>query len=257
MRKLKNIVAMVSALTCSLLCACLIVGCGNNEDDSKHIKHTWSVTYTDDGLQHFQTCVGCDEKKYSDHDYANGNCVCGKENPDSAPATPSKIVDVDGASIDGNKIFMLVDHSVDSVSLSDKVICSAGSVWRLYYDKLGQIEIPTKIAATMSGELVNGNNIFYIVVSSQNGTQTSLYELTVHRSHAVNINFYNADSLIKTDTVYTGSEYTVSYVPDIGGYSFNYWISDDGSKADDNFIVWNDFCFYADKTAKQYTAILD
>lgn len=70
------------------------------------------------------------------------------------------IVSVDGASIDGTNIFMLVEPSADSVSLSSKVICSDDSTWKLYYDKLGQVEIPTKIAAGQSGVTENGNNIF-------------------------------------------------------------------------------------------------
>jgi len=209
MRKLKNLLVVISILICSLICACLIIGCSN------------------------------------------------KENSGSTPIIYTEILSVDGAEINDNEIFMFVDQSVDSVTLADKVICSSESVWRLYYDKLGQIEIPTKIAAGLSGVLSNGDNFFYIVVTSLNGTQTSLYELTVHRSYAVNINFYNANSLLKTDTVYTGHDYTVNYTPNIDGYNFNYWKSDNGSKFDGNFTVWNNVSLYVDKTAKQYIASLD
>ncbi len=239
---------------------CVIVGCSNNEyknNTPTHTNHNWSITYTDGGDQHYQTCDGCDEIKYSDHDYTNGNCVCGKENPNSVPDVSAKVLKVDGASIDGNNIFMLVDHSVDSVSLADKVICSSNNVWRLYYDKLGQTEIPTKIATSISGELIKGNNIFYLVVTSQNGAQTNLYELIVHRSYAVNINFYNDDSIIKTDTAFTGYDYTVSYTPNIDGYTFNYWNSENGNKANDKFTIYGEVSFYANKTAKQYTASFD
>ncbi|MCI8413244.1 MAG: leucine-rich repeat protein [Clostridia bacterium] len=209
MRKLKNLLVVISILICSLICACLIIGCSN------------------------------------------------KENSGSTPIIYTEILSVDGAEINDNEIFMFVDQSVDSVTLADKVICSSESVWRLYYDKLGQIEIPTKIAAGLSGVLSNGDNFFYIVVTSLNGTQTSLYELTVHRSYAVNINFYNANSLLKSDTVYTGHDYTVNYTPNIDGYNFNYWKSDNGSKFDGNFTVWNNVSLYVDKTAKQYIASLD
>ena len=46
------------------------------------------------------------------------------------------ILSVDGASIEGNSIFMLVNNTTDAVSLSNKVVCSSDSIWRLYYDRL-------------------------------------------------------------------------------------------------------------------------
>jgi uncharacterized repeat protein (TIGR02543 family) len=115
------------------------------------------------------------------------------------------IISIDGASIDEKKmsVFMLVDSDTDSVSLSNKIVCSSDSVWRLYYDKLGQTEIPTKIAAGKSGELSNGDNVFYIVVTSSNGSQVNVYELTVHRSYRVSVSYFsNKNALLKQELVY-------------------------------------------------------
>ena len=148
---------------------------------------------------------------------------------------------------------MLVDSSVDAVSLSNKVVCSADSVWRLYYDRLGQTEIPTKMAAGLTGSLANGDNTFYIVVTSQDGTQTNLYELTVHRSYAVNVGYYNGDTLLKSESVYTGSTFTANYTPSIKGYIFNGWKNESGA-AVTSFIVWSATGIYVDKTAQQYKA---
>lgn len=255
MHKLKNLVTVISVVVCFLLCSFLIVGCSNNEDKNNtpaHTEHNWSITYTDDGEQHYQTCDGCNEKKYSNHDYTNGKCVCGKENPNSVQAPSAKVLNVDGASIDGNKIFMLVERSVDSVSLSDKVLCSPDSVWKLYYDKIGQIEIPTKMATGLNGELLNGNNIFYIVVTSQNGEQTSLYELTVHRIYAANVNYYDGDNILKSEQVLTGNTYMVNYIPSIPGYTFDGWKSENGDKVESKFTVWRDLSLYANKIANDY-----
>ncbi|MDE6059528.1 MAG: InlB B-repeat-containing protein [Clostridia bacterium] len=163
------------------------------------------------------------------------------------------ILSVDGASIEGNNIFMLVDHTTDAVSLSNKVVCSSDSVWRLYYDRLGQTEIPTKMAAGLSGYLANGNNVFYMVVTSQDGVQTNLYELTVHRSYAVSVSYYNGFALMDTETVYTGSTFTANYNPTITGYTFNGWKDADGV-AVTSFTVWGSTSLYANKTAKSYTA---
>lgn len=168
------------------------------------------------------------------------------------------IISIDGASIDEKamSIFMLVDKNTESVSLSNKVVCSSDSVWKLYYDKLGQTEIPTKIAASKTGELNNGDNVFYIVVTSFSGSQVNVYELTVHRSHSVTVSYFdNKDILIKTDTAYTGYEYTVNYTPNISGYTFNYWKK--GNSKVTEFTTYEAVKLYADCTANTYTATLN
>ncbi|MBQ8295548.1 MAG: InlB B-repeat-containing protein, partial [Clostridia bacterium] len=160
------------------------------------------------------------------------------------------ILSVDGASIDGLKIFMFVDKDTDSVSLASKVVCSDDSVWKLYYDKLGQTEIPTKIAADISGELLDGDNVFYIVVTSQDGVHVNVYELNVYRSYAIDVCYYDGDNLLKTVTAYTGYEFMPNYTPTITGYTFNDW----------NYtpeILWDDLELYADKTANTYTVTYD
>lgn len=165
------------------------------------------------------------------------------------------VLSVDGASIDGINIFMLVDHSTDSVSLANKVVCSDDSVWRLYYDRMGQTEIPTKIAAGLSGVLTNGDNVFYIVVTSQNGAQVNVYELTVHRSYQVTVSYYDSDALLETETTYTGESFTASYSPNIIGYIFNGW-KDKNGKAFTSDVLCEVTHLYADKTARTYTATL-
>lgn len=61
-------------------------------------------------------------------------------------AAVPKITQVEGATITGTDIFMLVDHMTDSVALLNKITVSSGR-WDLYSDILGQNRIPTKIAA--------------------------------------------------------------------------------------------------------------
>ncbi len=161
-----------------------------------------------------------------------------------------KILSVENATMDGDKIFMLVNHSTEVVSLSSKVVCSDDSTWKLYYDKLGQTEIPTKIASSAYGELDDGDNIFYMVATSQDGTQVNVYELNVYRSYAVAVNFYDGTEFLKTETAYTGYEYTTSYTPNITGYTFNDW----------NYtprVLWDSLNLYADTTANTYTVTYD
>ena len=93
-RKLLIIVFVV--ITC-IACAFGFTACGNGEEDNPtHAVHKWSSTYTDVGDRHYQTCSGCYDWKYSDHDYgADGVCVCGKRKPETPPAT----VDVIGVTM--------------------------------------------------------------------------------------------------------------------------------------------------------------
>lgn len=159
------------------------------------------------------------------------------------------IVSADGATIDETSmsVFMLVDKDTDSVSLSNKIVCSSDSVWKLYYDKLGQTEIPTKIAAGKLGELSNGNNIFYIVVTSSNGSQVN-----VHISYSVTISYYdNKNNLLNTDSAFTGSQYSIDYTPTISGYTFNVWKNSAGTTVT-TLTPYEAVKLYADCTANTY-----
>ena len=166
------------------------------------------------------------------------------------------ILSIAGASINDMKIFMLVSADTNSVSLSNKVICSANSTWRLYYDKLGQIEIPTKIAANIDGVLNNGNNVFYIVVTSFDNTKVNVYEFIIHRSYSVSIQYMNGKNVIATDSCYTGNEFKASYIPTIEGYTFNYWNTFEG-EIYTSAIIWEPLSLYANTTANIYTITLD
>ncbi len=162
---------------------------------------------------------------------------------------------VEGASIQDSSVFMFVDHTTDSVSLSSKVVCSADSVWRLYYDKLGQTEIPTKIASGKLGALANGENLFYVVVSSQDGVQVNVYELTVYRSYSVPVTYYDGAELLHSDSTYTGYEYTAEYTPNIKGYTFNGWESSEGEFT--SAVVWQPLVLSVNKTANTYQITYD
>lgn len=129
------------------------------------------------------------------------------------------ILSVDGARIEDKSIFMPVNTSTDSVSLADKIVCSEDSVWKLYYDKLGQTEIPTRIAAGFNGELSSGKNIFYVVVTSNDGSKVNVYELDVFRSFRATVNYYDGETLLKTEEADAGYEYTASYEKEIEGYN--------------------------------------
>lgn len=184
-------------------------------------------------------------------------CSCLVVGCGSRESSVAEISSVDGADIEDKNFHMFVAHTTDSVSLAEKVKCNEGSTWRLFYDRLGQTEIPTKIAAGTGGELNDGDNKFFMLVTSKDGTVTNLYELTIYRGYAVNIRYYDGHELINTETVYTGETKVLSYKPMLPGYTFNCWRDSKGNVVSDGFVVEKDVALYADKTAKTYKVTYD
>lgn len=170
-------------------------------------------------------------------------------------AAVPQIIQVEGATIDGTDIFMLVDHTTDSVALLNKVTVSSGR-WDLYSDILGQNRIPTKIAAGSNGKLQNGDNVFYIMLENENGDLAEVYTLTVYRSFAVSVNYYNhKNALVHSETAYTGYEYALNFDYSAPGYTFNAW-KENGAVYQPR-IVWNELSLYAGMTANKYTVAFD
>ena len=168
----------------------------------------------------------------------------------------AEILSIDGATIEGTDIDMFVESNIESVSLSQKVVCNFGSTWKLYKDKLGQKEIPTKIATGESGKLSDGDNIFYIVVNSSDASKSTTYTLTIYRSYAVSVLFYDGNELLKTQTAYTGKSFIANYTPIIDGYTFEGWKTSDG-KSFAVGILWENLSLYASKKANTYTVTYD
>ena len=170
-------------------------------------------------------------------------------------AAVPEITQVEGATIDGTDIFMLVDHMTDSVVLLNKVTVSSGS-WELYSDILGQTQIPSKIAAGSNGKLQNGNNVFYVMLENENGDLAKVYTLTIYRSYAVVVNYYNhKNMLVYSDTAYTGYKYALNYDYKTPGYTFNDWT--ENGVVYQTRVLWDGMSLYADMTANTYTVELD
>ena len=166
-----------------------------------------------------------------------------------------EITQVEGATIAGTDIFMLVDYTTDSVALLNKVTVSSGR-WELYSDILGQNRIPTKIAAGSRGKLQDGDNIFYIMLENENGDLAEVYTLTIYRSYAVTVSYYNhKDVLVYSDTAYTGYEYSIEFNYSVVGYTFHDW-TENGTSYQPH-VLWDGLSLYADMTANSYTVTLD
>ena len=170
-------------------------------------------------------------------------------------AAVPKITQVEGATIDGTDIFMLVDHTTDSVALLNKVTVSSGK-WDLYSDILGQNKIPTKIAAGNNGKLQDGDNVFFIMLENENGDLAKVYTLNVYRSYIVTVNYYNHKNvLMYSDTAYTGYEYALNYDYTTPGYTFNCWT--ENGVTYQSRVLWDDLTLQAEMTANSYIAFFN
>lgn len=97
---------------------------------------------------------------------------------------------------------------------------------------------------------MDGDNQFYILVSSNTKEETSFYELTIHRSYEVDINYWFNDEIFSNYKLFTGNKNSLIEF-NVNGYSFNGWLTDNQDTAKEN-IVWEEQNFYADTTPNAY-----
>ena len=138
-----------------------------------------------------------------------------------------RITSVNNATIEDNEITMVVSEGTDDVDMNGKVVLNnPNATWKLYYDKLGQMEIPTKLATNKNGTLGTGSNLFYIVVTDANGTQTKNYVFDIYKKYEVNVAVY---CLNGTTPIETLSAVTLETMPTptatITGYTIVGWDS--------------------------------
>lgn len=182
---------------------------------------------------------------------------CSTEKPaENKPSSEdASILNVTDAYLDESSLTlrMLVDHKTDLVSLSDKVVVTQGCNWSLYR---GETEIRTKIAAGADGELNDGDNLFYIVVSNPSSLKEKTYTLTIHRSFAITVSYYFQNLLLDQDNAYTGYPYELKKFQDIPGYTFKHWTNDAGETVEVE-TPWENLVFYANASANTYTVTLN
>jgi uncharacterized repeat protein (TIGR02543 family) len=138
-----------------------------------------------------------------------------------------RITSVNNATIADNEITMVVSEGTDDVDMNGKVVLNnPNATWKLYYDKLGQMEIPTKLATNKNETLGEGSNLFYIVVTNANGTQTKNYVLDIYKKYEVKVAVYGLNGTTPIDTL---SAVTLETMPTptatVTGYTIVGWDS--------------------------------
>lgn len=176
-------------------------------------------------------------------------CACG--------LSEAKLSDVEGAELDeqNKSVFLFVGSSVKDVDLSQKVSVAWRASWKLCRDADCTEEIESKVASAPSGELVGGNNLFYIAVTSAMGGRQTVYTLTVHRSMQISVDYLDGTTVLKTENAYSGEIFFADFSPQLTGYAFDGWESDGETFV--SGVLWQNTRLVAVKSAKTYVATVD
>ena len=85
--KRKLLVLLLAALTL-FACAALFAACGEGGNVPQH-SHSWSQSWERNETHHWHNCTeencpvtdNSQKDGYAEHDFSNGNCVCGHSKP--------------------------------------------------------------------------------------------------------------------------------------------------------------------------------
>lgn len=179
------------------------------------------------------TLIACDGKS-TDENENQGN-------------TEPQVISIDGGTIDGVNIYLEVEPSTNTLNLSDMLKVSQNASWQLFDSNDGQNLIPTKFTYSLK----DGENLYYVVVSSENNANSKTYTLNIWRNFYGEIIFKAND--VELDRVSVLSHTTVTLDPpsEMLGYDLTW---------DENFYYVTEKCkiFTASSVMpKQYTITLD
>ena len=127
----------------------------------------------------------------------------------------AKVTAIQGGTVDGLTILLDVGPEVTDVDLSGMLTVSKNSSWQLYADKMGQTLIPTKYATNLSA----GDNLYYVVVNSEDGSINRTYTLSIHKQYYTNIYLKANDTTVKTiENVLTHTTVELNPPSEMEGY---------------------------------------
>lgn len=175
--------------------------------------------YTDAGWRDHATLTPGGNNGGNNGEGGNGSISSGEED------NKAKIVSVTGATMDGLTVNMELADTVEDVDLSGLVEVSDDSSWKLYYNRAAT---SADAIATKMIEPNDGENLYYIVVTSADGKVDRTYTLRVWKNYYVSITWKMAGNVIDTERVLTHTT-LVDHAPgSVAGYEFISWNIGDG-----------------------------
>jgi len=207
---MKKFLSTLTAAVCVLACAFAFTACGGESggnDNQTHTTHNWSTTYTQDGDRHYQTCGGCTEKQYNNHDYGtSGTCVCGKEKPVTT-------VEVTGVTLNESELTLEIGGTetltavVKPDNATDKTVTyTVGPTGIVTVDNNGNVTAVAAGTATITATAAN------------NKTATCTVTVNAPLTNADVMKYLNDMNFIKRIVEGEGGEYVASNVKDVIWY---------------------------------------
>jgi len=157
------------------------------------------------------------------------------------------IKSIQNGKVDGLTVSLEIDNTVEDVDLSGMITTSKDCSWQLYTSRTATAAdaIVTKIIVPR-----NGNNTYYIVVTSADGKTNRTYTLNVWKNYYVTLSFYTNGTLYTSEQVLTHTTYGSGPSCSVAGYTFNGW-------GCDGHYVTESKSFNANLTPLTYTAKFD
>ena len=157
------------------------------------------------------------------------------------------IQSIQNGKVDGLTVSLEIDNTVEDVDLSGMITTSKDCSWQLYTSRTATSAdaIVTKIIVPK-----NGNNTYYIVVTSADGKTNRTYTLNVWKNYYVILSFYANGTFYTSEQVLTHTTYGSGPSCSVAGYTFNGW-------GCDGYYVTESKSFNANLTPLTYTAKFD
>ena len=180
--------------------------------------------------------------------------ACDKTDSQKPSNTNSENVDqkvmiksIQNGKVDGLTVSLEIDNTVEDVDLSGMITTSKDCSWQLYTSRTATSAdaIVTKIIVPK-----NGNNTYYIVVTSADGKTNRTYTLNVWKNYYVTLSFYANGTLYTSEQVLTHTTYGSGPSCSVAGYTFNGW-------GCDGYYVTESKSFNANLTPLTYSAKFD
>lgn len=160
--------------------------------------------------------------------------ACNSEND----VTVAEVDAVQNGKVIGDRVETVVEAGTESVDVTNMISTVSNAPWKLFRDSDFSDEIEDKVVPGEGFVLNNGDNLYYIEVTSLDGEKTARYTLAIHKRFVVTATILNSEGLVvTTEHVDSYEKYepeTDLVIPE--GYELESWKADDDLWAQDHLI---------------------
>ena len=160
--------------------------------------------------------------------------ACNSEND----VTVAEVDAVQNGKVIGDRVETVVEAGTESVDVTNMISTVSNAPWKLFRDSDFSDEIEDKVVPGEGFVLNNGDNLYYIEVTSLDGEKTARYTLAIHKRFVVTATILNFEGLVvTTEHVDSYEKYepeTDLVIPE--GYELESWKADDDLWAQDHLI---------------------